>query len=274
VPGDFESIDLGGRVLRYICKGEGSPTVIVDQGQGMSIERGSFSQPVAVGWAKVFSEVRKTTRICMHDRAGLGSSDRAGGRRTSLEMVDDLRSLLRKARITPPYVLVGHSIGGFNARLFASKYPGEVTGMVLVDSSHPDQLGRFSEFLPPESPGEPMTLRLLRHGLEPSATPEDIDFQASADQVRTTGTLGIMPLVVLSQSPRALRPPGFSPEIWDKMQPARAALQVDLAGLSANSSHLVADHAGHLLQVDEPQLVIDAILKVVHEARSGRRSVH
>ena len=188
---DFESLDLGGRTLRYICDGEGTPTVVVEQGQGICVERG-FSFPSAVGWARVFMEVQKTTRICMHDRAGLGSSDQAEAPLASVQMVEDLRTLLQKARIKPPYILVGQSIGGFNARLFAARYPKEVVGMVLVDSSHPDQRVRLSEFLPPAAP-----------------------------------PLGLMPLVVLSQS-----------------------------------------------SMQEPQLVIDAILKVVHEARSGKISLH
>jgi pimeloyl-ACP methyl ester carboxylesterase len=273
VSDDFESLDLGGRALRYICDGEGTPTVVVEQGQGISVERG-FSFPSAVGWARVFMEVQKTTRICMHDRAGLGSSDQAEAPRASVQMVEDLRTLLQKARIKPPYVLVGQSIGGFNARLFAARYPQEVVGMVLVDSSHPDQRVRFSEFLPPESADEPRTVRLLRHGLDPSATPEGIDFRKSADQVRAAPSLGLMPLVVLSQSPNALRPPGFPADIWDKMRTTWAGLQADLLNLSGNSSQIVATHSGHLIQLEEPQLVIDAILKVVHQARSGKISLH
>ena len=100
--------------------------------------------------------------------------------------------------------------------------------MVLVDSSHPEQRARFSEFLPSESPDESRTVRLLRHGLDPSATPERIDFRKSAEQVRTAPMLGLMPLVVLSQSPNALRPPGFAADIWDKMRLAWAELQADL----------------------------------------------
>lgn len=189
MPNNFESITLGDRSLRYICRGEGTPTVVVDQGQGMSIEHGSFALPFSAGWAKVFGEIQKTTRICMHDRAGLGLSDKAATPRTTLDMVSDLRSLLRKAQIAPPYVLVGHSIGGFNVRLFASQNPDEVLGMVLVDSSHPHQWQRYAEFLPPESPSELPILRALRHGPDPSVLSDGIDIRASGEQVRTTHTL-------------------------------------------------------------------------------------
>jgi pimeloyl-ACP methyl ester carboxylesterase len=273
MPHDFKSIDLGNRTLRYICCGTGTPTVIVDQGQGISIEQG-LTRSIAAGWAKVFTEIQKATLICMHDRAGLGSSDKPITPRTSLDMIDDWHSLLRGARIAPPYVLVGHSIGGFNVRVFADKFPDEVLGMVLVDSSHPAQLARFSEFLPPEASGEPAMLRLLRYGPDPDSTPERIDFRASAVQVPTTTTLGLKPLVVLSQSPRALQPPGLPLEIQDNMRHVWAELQHSLLSLSGNSSQIIANHAGHNIQLEEPQLVIEAILGVLHQARSRTPLVH
>ena len=91
---DFETLNLGGRALRYICEGEGTPTVVVEQGQGICVERGFSSQ--RCGFGASLQEVQKTTRICMHDRAGLGSSHRAKGPRASVQMVEDLRTLLRE----------------------------------------------------------------------------------------------------------------------------------------------------------------------------------
>jgi pimeloyl-ACP methyl ester carboxylesterase len=270
---DFESIDAGGRNLRYICAGGGSPTVVVDQGQGLSIER-SFSQPAAVGWAKVFSEVKKSTRVCMHDRAGLGLSDAASAPRTSFDMVKDLRTVLRQGDIGPPYVLVGHSIGGFNARLFASQYPDEVVGMVLVDSSHPDQTIRFTESLPAEAPGEIAILQGFRRWPEPSTSSEHLDLRASAEQARNASTLGVKPLIVLSQSPNSLRALGVPSAISETIQTVWAQLQHSLLSLSRNSVQIVATHAGHNIQLDEPQLVIDAILNVVNQVRTTKASIH
>ena len=269
MPQVFEHIDLADRALRYVCCGEGEPTVIVDQGEGISIEQG-FARSIPMGWAKVFMEIQKATRICMHDRAGLGSSDNAGERRSSLQMVNDWRCLLQRARIPPPYLLVGHSIGGFNVRVFADKYPDEVLGMVLVDSSHPDQLAKFAEFLPPEAPSESAMLRFLRYGPDPDASPERIDFRACANQVRTTATLGLKPLVVLSQSPQALHLPALPPKIRDAMRNVWADLQNSLTDLSGNSMQIVADHAGQNIQLEEPQLVIDAILNVLNQVRSRK----
>jgi pimeloyl-ACP methyl ester carboxylesterase len=273
MPHELTSIEIAGRIVRYICRGTGTPTVIIDQGQGLSIERG-FSNPTPAGWANVFGEILKATRVVMHDRAGLGWSDVSPSPRTSAEMVEDLRAILREANIAPPYVLVGHSIGGFNVRFFASRYPNEVVGMVLVESCHPDQWSRIAQELPAESVDESPILRAVRRVPAPSFSPEAIDLLSSAEQVRKTGTLGTKPLVVLTQSPRALRPPGIPVKISDKMRAVWHDLQLDLLSLSANSSHVIANHAGHNIQLDEPQLVIDAILKIVQESRSGERSIH
>jgi|SRR5450631_541038 len=214
----FGTIAAGERGLRYVCKVEGSPTVVVDQGQGLSIER-SFERSVVIGWAKVFTEIQKSTRIIMHDRAGLGSSDQASPPRTCIEMVDDLRTVLLQARVRPPYILVGHSIGGFNARVFASRYLQKVVGMVLVDSSHPDQLARLASILPPEpESAEAAPLRALRYGPDSTLGLEAIDFRACAMQARDVTSIGLKPLVVVSQSPRALGPPGIPLSVWESMR--------------------------------------------------------
>ncbi|HEV7607881.1 MAG TPA: alpha/beta hydrolase [Steroidobacteraceae bacterium] len=264
----FDDAIVDGRVLRYVCGGDGVPPVVVDQGQGLSIERG-LDRAVRFGWAKVFSEIRKSTRIVMHDRAGLGSSDRSNHPRACLEMVQDLRAVLLAADSTPPYVLVGHSVGGLNIQTFAARYPDEVAGMVLVDSSHPDQMARMAGILPPESSGESPPLKALRRGVDPSVSAENIDFQRCGEQARVLKTLGRAPLMVVSQSPHAFAPPGISSELWGSMRLVWSDLQTSLLTLSPNSRQLVAQHAGHHVQAEEPQLVIDAILEIVNCVRAG-----
>jgi pimeloyl-ACP methyl ester carboxylesterase len=270
---EFKSAELRGRGIRYVYQGEGIPTVVVDQGQGLSIER-SFERSEPFGWTKVFKEIQKSAKILMHDRAGLGSSVLAPGPRTSLEMVDDLRGVLVAAEARPPYVLVGHSIGGFNVRLFAGKYPNDVVGVVLVDSSHPDQLTKFASILPPEAPDEAMALKLLRRGPDATLSTEAIDFRMCAEQARGITTIGVKPLVVVSQSPRAFGPPGIPLPIWEKMRIIWKDLQSDLLGLSGLSTQVIATHAGHQIQAEEPGLVVDAILSVVRDARSGARRMN
>lgn len=117
-----------GRKLNLYCTGEGSPTVVFDAGV--------TSETAA--WARVQPTIAKHTRACSYDRAGIGFSD--GGTRTgsSANIVDDLHRLLAVAGIAPPYVLVGHSYGGKNVRMYKNVYPSEVVGMVLVDPVHED----------------------------------------------------------------------------------------------------------------------------------------
>jgi pimeloyl-ACP methyl ester carboxylesterase len=119
-------VDVGGRRLHINCTGKGDPVVVMDAGRGNS----------SATWNLVQPEVAKFARVCVYDRAGLGSSEPAVQLRTSQQMVRDLHALLTNARIRPPYIMVGHSLGGMNVRLYASQYPKDVIGMVLVDSAH------------------------------------------------------------------------------------------------------------------------------------------
>jgi pimeloyl-ACP methyl ester carboxylesterase len=122
-------VDAGGFRLHYICEGKGQPVVVIDSGQG------DFS----LSWHGLLPEIAKFSTVLAYDRAGLGWSDQSPAPRTAENMVDELRSLLDKSGVTGPYVLVGASLGGVNCRLFAHKYPQDVAGLVLVDSSHEDQ---------------------------------------------------------------------------------------------------------------------------------------
>ena len=132
------SVQTGGIKLNIDCTGQGSPTVVLDSGMGVP----------AMGWMKVQPEVAKFTRVCSYDRAGYGWSDPGPEPRTSLQIVKDLKALLDAAGERPPYILVGHSFGGYNVRVFASQYRDLVAGVVLVDASHEDEEDRINAVLP------------------------------------------------------------------------------------------------------------------------------
>jgi len=257
-----EKVDIGGYALRILCTGQGTPTVIIEAGFGEpAVEKETSS------WTTVINGIEETTRICVYDRAGLGSSDVAPGKnRTSKDIVRDLHTLLVNAHVPGPYILVGHSLGGYHILLFANKYPKDVVGMVLVDSSHPDQWSEVSAVLPPESPNEPDSLKRLRR-IPPASLPEKLDIPASARQVRAVKSLGDLPLVVLTHNPVGNVFPDLSQEVAEKIEQVWQKLQNELASLSSNSSHIISAKSGHYIQVDEPQLVIDAILKVIAEVK-------
>lgn len=128
-------VDVGGYKLHIQCEGTGSPAVVMEAGLGDS----------STIWAKVWPEVAKTTRVCIYDRAGLGWSEASPKPPTAKVIVEELYTLLTNANIPAPYILIGHSIGGVYMRLFAHTYPNEVAGMVLVDSSHEEQMLRAPE---------------------------------------------------------------------------------------------------------------------------------
>lgn len=115
----------GGRKMNLYCRGEGSVTVFFDSGLS------DWSST----WALVQPQVATRTRACTYDRAGMGYSDPSNRPSTPFNIVDDLRHLINAAGIHAPVVLVGHSLGGFNMKLFAATHPSEVAGLVLVDPS-------------------------------------------------------------------------------------------------------------------------------------------
>jgi pimeloyl-ACP methyl ester carboxylesterase len=131
-------VDLGGYKLHMLCTGKGSPAVVLSAGAG------DFS----LDWALVQPELAKITRVCSYDRAGEGWSDLGPTPRTRLQEVFDLRRALAKAHETGPFVLVGHSMGGDVARVFAMEHPADVAGIVLVDAGNEDDtvnlMGKFT----------------------------------------------------------------------------------------------------------------------------------
>ena len=135
-------VDVGGYRLRMDCRGTGSPTVVMETG----LERTRKT------WTPEFTtEIEKFTRVCTYDRAGIGESDDPPvTRRTIGQMVKDLHTLLHNAGEKGPYLIAGHSTGGLNAQLFASLYPQEVAGLVLIDSNQEDQYEPEIKIRPPE----------------------------------------------------------------------------------------------------------------------------
>src|SRR5919199_2908361 len=135
-PPPGEMLDVGSYSLHINCVGQGSPTVVLDAGLG------EFSAQ----WVRVQREVSDTTRVCAYDRAGMGWSEMGPDPRDARQITSELHTLLSKAGIEGPYVLVGHSFGGMYMQTYAARYPDEVAGVALVDSStDPDQFSQRSE---------------------------------------------------------------------------------------------------------------------------------
>jgi len=282
-------VDVGGYRLHIYCMGENkenSPTVILEQGSG----------GISAAWARVQPEIAKTTRVCAYDRAGMGWSDPSPEPRDAKHIATELHTLLHNAGIPSPYVLVGWSYGGLYVRMYAGQYPAEVIGMVLLDSSHPDQwsstavgkaqyesnariyaiapwLARISmmrvmgNFQPDSGLPSPQSEELKAS----FAATKDWDAQSAeflaslstGDQVRASGSLGNIPLFVLTATEHGTPPD--QEELWQ-------AWQKDLALLSTNSVHQIvtgADHADFWLDPETAQTSVQAVLRVVEAAGTG-----
>ena len=290
-PAPGQLVDIGGYRLHLYCMGEstdGSPTVILEQGLGGA----------SPAWVLIQPEVAKVTRVCAYDRAGLGWSDPApkGTPRDGKEVASELHTLLRKANVTGPYVMVGHSFGGLYTLYFSYRYADEVAGVVLLESSHPDQwtsTPTAQQLYQSNARTYSVTSMLARLGLmrlrmksQPrlglpdiqnkelvaflSAT-KDWDAQAAEfaatteldDEVRASGSLGNLPLFVLTATDHG--GPVDMEQLWQ-------SLQDQLASLSTNSIHKVLQRAHHESLWADPKFAgesVAAILKVVDAAQRG-----
>jgi pimeloyl-ACP methyl ester carboxylesterase len=257
-------VDIGGRRLAAMSAGSGTPTVILETGLGAE----------SAEWAAVQNDVAAFTQVLRYDRTGRGASDPvlAPGPRTADEMLDDLGALLECSQIEPPYVLVGHSFGGLLMRLFAHRHPGDVAGLVLVDSMHVDQFDVFGPMLPPPAAAEPVELTRFRQfwqggWRDPAATPEGIDFVGTIAQARALTSLGNIPLHViiagtfLNQSMIPENPRAALQARWQ-------ALQMEFLKLSPRATHSLALNSGHFVQRDTPNAVSDAIKAMLSAVRA------
>ena len=253
-------IDIGGRSLFLSCTepagvtdAEG-PTVVLEAGHGNN----------STVWLAVQATVGKTTRVCAYDRANAtgGASDPAPTPRDGADVVADLHALLTTASVPGPYVLVGHSLGGLFVRLYAGAHPTEVAGLVLVDASHEDQEERIRDLVGPELWAQ------LESARSATADPEGFDLARIGKEVRrarTADPLRSMPLVVLThgQSDAAQLPTGWPIEAEERLW---RELQTDLASLIPTGRLVVAEESGHFIQIDQPELVVEAIDEVLRTA--------
>jgi pimeloyl-ACP methyl ester carboxylesterase len=301
-----------GRRLHLHCLGKGSPTVILSAGLG------NWS----AAWSPVHEEIARTTRACAWDRAGFGFSDPSDAPQTLKETTDDLERLLKRARVKGPYVLVGHSHGGFESLVFADRHPEAVAGMVLVDSTVPDQsdmqrraapnVARFldryeAEYLAFLKQCE-ADLRSGKLGIDKADPRQCFDYPANfpdrlkaalrpldADPRRRATALsliehssngdddraainprrsyGSMPLIVLTAGVHRPLPETPSDllaeyprlfEAWDRSHDA-------LATLSTRGVNRFVAGAGHSIQRERPEAVIEAVGEVVATPRSDAR---
>jgi pimeloyl-ACP methyl ester carboxylesterase len=275
--------DVGGYQLHLDCRGSGNPTVVLLNGLGET----------SGWWERITPVLATDTRVCAYDRAGQGWSDDAPRPNDAARTVEDLHTLLARAAENGPFVLAGHSIGGTYALTYAARYPEQVAGMVLLDSSSPYQTTLVSGFTASYELSRravallPSVARLGLGRLAPASAISHLP-QPAAEQVRTFATdargyrnfrdeqsvlidlfeqaqqctsLDDKPLVVVTATDTMETTAGW------------ATAQDQLAALSTNSSHRVATftHSGLLDEADGADVSARAVDDVVHAVRTGEQ---
>lgn len=269
-PGQIVMVD--GHKMHIYCTGEneiGKPTVILDSGAGDNWE----------SWRRVQPEVAKRTRVCSYDRSGLGFSETAKNDHSNVTVAKELEELLQVANIQPPYIMVGHSIGGFNIRLFAQNNKDKIVGLVFVDPSLEGMqkseeslsakisfglisvlaryvtgtglyrliLTAFPDFRPyttsnAVSRAGVATVKVMNTTIKESKN-------VSYDAVKSADNFGSVPLIVLTSKETAAYDPSWL--FWSK----------DLARTSSNGKQITVKDSSHYIQIDQPQIIVDSIIE-------------
>jgi pimeloyl-ACP methyl ester carboxylesterase len=284
-----------GRALNLYCEGRGWPTVVLESGIGES----------AFTWWKVQDRIARVARVCAYDRAGLGASPAGPLPRDTRAEVKDLEAVLPAAGVGPPYVLVGHSMGGYNARLFAFRNPRQVAGLVLVDPSVEDQVPILEKAAPEGAKHDANAIAYSHACADPHRSPEtaarcarpapqdfppelaatwnarqtlatsqtfasEVESFLTADSAEVAAArrpLGAMPLIVLTRGDLSSDLPRDQAQAeWTLWK----AMHDTVARLSTVGENRIVPGAGHYIQIDRPEAVVDAVYEVVGAARRRR----
>ncbi len=292
-------IDIGGRNMHLDCRGAGSPVVVFEAGLGSG---GS------VDWRLVQDRIAGFTRACSYDRAGIMWSDSKSTPQDGAAVADDLHTLLARAGITAPVVLVGHSIGGPYTTIYTAKYGHQVAGLVLVDPSHPDQVARMSavakaDLNPRSHIGMVRALanlswmgvpRLLAagssspklparasaeisayssHSIDGSLTEID-GFDRTLSEARANHDFGNRPLIVLTAmapyTPTQLKLLGLQPQDGARIKQVWRQMHSEMSHWSTRGQQRIVPDSGHYIQIDYPDTVVAAVRDMIGMVRADQ----
>jgi len=287
-------VDIGGYKLHMHMTGSGKgPTVVLDSGLGCN----------CLDWALVQPKLSQFARVVSYDRAGYGWSEESPLPRTSHNIATELHTLLQTAGVPGPYLLVGHSFGGLNLRVFAQQYPDEVAGVVLVDAAHEELLKKMPPFphtllqkclMHPTArqflgtigatrlvnlltnaqngyDGFPESVRLMYFAVASTSkfsraqAQEFSGYAVSAEELKSNPSfLGNKPLIVIT----AGKPPreedtGFSREFLLQAKSAWDDLQHDLINKSARAKQVFAEESGHMVNHEQPNIIVESVRELL-----------
>ncbi|MHA6494400.1 alpha/beta fold hydrolase [Pseudomonas borbori] len=230
-----------GESIEYVCAGRGPAHVVLVNGSGGPIE----------GWYKVFGPLAGMAKVFAYNRPGIGKSSKPATAQHGRHMVESLRAALLATDMPPPYVLVGHSVGGLIVNLFARLYPAEVTAIVMLDATAPEDVAVLARY-------ENALQRLIKKGMErlspPNPNAESQHLASTVQQLQSAPPFPAIPLTVITGGKPAMQ--------WAtaaKALAARSAHQRALVTLSPMGKQIIATRSGHFPQFSEPEVVIAAI---------------
>ena len=248
----FIRVDAGGPELRMLIAGRGKPTVVFEAGAGASLDH----------WIRIQPRVSQFAQTVSYDRAGIGLSDAGPVPRDGAHVVAELHAALKNAHLSPPYILVGHSLGGPFIRLFAATYPREVAGLVLVDPTQEDLLAWAKEHVPDEDH------KRSKH--EPRLNDEvDCAPQTFAELKEKTLPPGLPITLISGVGPREV--PSFITESMRRdveedrvtLYPAKLRFHRGWVAKHPGARLVVTQKSGHGIPYEEPELVVKAVRDLV-----------
>lgn len=210
-------------------------------------------------WAKVRHIIEKHGKVFTYNRLGIGGSDQATTAQCGKTVISDLRGILKELGIIPPYIIVGHSVGGLYASLYGQLYPSEVIGAILIEPTHPDHEARLKSISPP------FHVRLVNgcydffEGIfNKNKFNEMRSFETTANQVKASGSFPDVPLAVITGNKKM----PFEP---DRLQELHLNNQREMASISGKGKLIIAKDSGHFPQTTQPKLVSEVIVKLINQ---------
>ncbi len=225
--------------IEYALHQNGSATIVFENGLGATSSE----------WEKVVEPLSKKATVFTYNRPGYGESRPANTQRDAEHITGELRALLLQKGLKPPYILVGHSLGGLYMQYFARRYPGEVKGVVLVDSTHPKQFegkGSYENW--------PAWYRGYFQIAASETTKDELSNITKSGQEVLALQTPKMPIVILSAKE--------SSDLYKDLSDDANAKRADLLRLYPGAKQIWVD-SGHMIPIEKPQAVIDAVWMMV-----------
>lgn len=286
-PGEMHAVH--GQLMHIHCRGQGSPTVIVEQGIGGP----------SIDWNEINDQMAQNTRVCDYDRAGMGYSAPAFKPTLAVDVARNLHALLTAAKINDNLIFVGWSAGGMYAREYYRQFPDRVKGMVLVDSAHEQAVRR----MPPQPSNQENLDRLMRNYYAAQfgwlRLNGDIEQQYANSPLPEHDRKRLVAIFLKAHTYRTLvdEGVGLEQDLAGNVTPPSLAdlpvvviaegkprhpymqenltlwheLQNELASLSSDGRFVIAENSAHFIHRTEPELILSAVSDVIEAARSGRR---